>query len=103
MSAPIAPVGSLGGADLVRASEWTAPVARTGSGAFARMLLEGVERVDDQLAATDAKITAFAVDDTIPPHEVMFALEQARQSLELVLQVRSHLVEGFQEVMRMQL
>jgi flagellar hook-basal body complex protein FliE len=34
---------------------------------------------------------------------VTFALEQARLSLELMLQVRSRLVEGYQQIMGMQL
>jgi flagellar hook-basal body complex protein FliE len=34
---------------------------------------------------------------------VTFALEQARLSTELMMQVRARILDGFQEIMRMQL
>ena len=74
-----------------------------GSSSFGQLLLNGINQVDQQLTTADNLAAAFAVDDTIPPHQVTVALEQARLSLELLLQVRSHLVEGYQEIMRMQL
>lgn len=100
--APIAASWAVHAADpaLIRQA---APPQPTQGVSFSQMLMNGVDHVDKQLAAADAKVAAFAVDDTIPPHEVIYAIEQARHSLELVLQVRSHLVEGFQEIMRMQL
>lgn len=101
-ASPVTAVGAIGAETAALAR--TSPVAARPTGeSFSQMLLGGVERVDRQLNAADAKVAAFAIDDSIPPHEVIFALQQARQSLELVLQVRAHLVEGFQEVMRMQL
>ena len=70
---------------------------------FSQMLLSGVSGVDHRVQQADAMAKAFALDDSVPLHQVTFALEQARLSMELMLQVRSHLVEGYQELMRMQL
>ena len=70
---------------------------------FAQMLVSGVEQVDQKLVDADAAVRAFVVDDSVPPHQVTFALEEARLSFELMLQVRARLVEGYQEIMRMQL
>ena len=83
----------------------SAPLARPSAPAvgFDKLLLDGIAKVDGKLQAADALATAFSVDDSIPPHQVMFALEDARLSFELMLQVRSRLVEGYQELMRMQL
>jgi flagellar hook-basal body complex protein FliE len=74
-----------------------------GVGGFSAMLMEGVQRVDTAVLRSEAVTQAFLVDDTVPVHQVMFALEQARLATELLVQVRSRLVEGYQELMRMQL
>lgn len=70
---------------------------------FSGLLLEGLGQVDRKVAEADAMATAFTLDDTIPVHQVTYALEQARLSVELMVQVRSRLLEGYQELMRMQL
>ena len=101
MSAPIAPVGAAG--SLVAGQGAGLVATRPVTGSFAQMLSDGIQRVDDQLRAADAQVTRFALDDSIPPHEVMFALEQARHGLQLLLQVRAQLVEGLQDIMRIQL
>jgi len=73
------------------------------AGTFGQMLINGVEEVDQKLVEADATARAFVLGDSVAPHQVTFALEEARLSLELMLQVRARLVEGYQEIMRMQL
>ena len=70
---------------------------------FEQLLLGGIEATDSKIQAVQDAATAFYVDDSIPLHQVMFALNEAQASLELMLQVRSRVVEGYQEIMRMQL
>ncbi|KSB91862.1 hypothetical protein AS593_07505 [Caulobacter vibrioides] len=87
-------------------SQIPSPVRSAPSGgvqSFAQMLLNGVQDVNQKLVDADAQVAAFAVDDSIPVHQVTYALEHARLSFELMLQVRNRLVEGYQELMRMQL
>jgi flagellar hook-basal body complex protein FliE len=79
----------------------TASQAKTAG--FADMLVEGAESADKSIRNAEQKIAAFAAGENIPPHQVMMALEDARMSFQLALQVRSKLVEGLQELMRMQL
>jgi len=80
------------------------PAARPASGAsFADLLMSGIEEVDSQLTQAEGAVRAFVVDDSIPVHQVTYALEHARLSFELMMQVRARLVEGYQELMRMQL
>ena len=100
---PIQPADAVGG--LERMLGLSAPGAASiqGTGSFSQMLLGGVASVDRKMAAADAQVRAFTLDDSIPVHQVTFALEQARMSLELMLQVRSRLVEGYQQLMNMQL
>lgn len=70
---------------------------------FADLLAHGVDQVDRQVLQAEGAVRAFLVDDSLPVHQVTYALEHARLSFELMMQVRTRLVEGYQELMRMQL
>lgn len=70
---------------------------------FSAMLSNGLNQVNQQLINADKLATAFALDESIPVHQVTFALAQARMSAEMLLQVRSELLNGYQELLRMQL
>src|SRR5262245_61357439 len=74
-----------------------------GSGSFAQLLTSGVDGVSAKMIDADKLVRSFILDDSIPVHQVTFALEQARLSLELMLQVRNRLVESYQQLMNMQL
>lgn len=94
----IAPIQAAG-ADAVSAMQ-AAPAART---SFADMLMSGIGAVDTKVASADAAAKAFVLDDSVPVHQVTYALEEARLSLELMMQVRGRLVEAYQQLMGMQL
>jgi flagellar hook-basal body complex protein FliE len=70
--------------------------------AFATWLAQGIENINGSLLKADAALAQGAVDGSQPPHQVMLALEEARLSFQLALQVRNRLLEGYQELMRMQ-
>lgn len=78
-----------------------APAA--GGTSFGDMLVQGLQNVDRRVADADAMVRAFALDGDVPIHQVTFALEEARLSLELMMQVRTRLVEAYQRMMEMQL
>lgn len=100
MTAPIAPIAALTGADATQAT----PIVKThGVQSFYGLLSNGLDHVNQKLVDADTKARAFILDDTIPPHQVIFAMEEARSSFEMAMQVRAKLVEGYQELMRMQL
>jgi flagellar hook-basal body complex protein FliE len=70
---------------------------------FGDTLKEKLDEVNaDQLEA-DAVTEAFLKGDDVDIHEVMIATEEAKQSLQMAVQVRNKLVEAFQEINRMQL
>ena len=70
---------------------------------FAVMLSEGLDSVSDRVAHANEMVRDFAVDETIPIHQVTIALEEARMSVELATQVRDRFIEAYREVMNMQL
>jgi flagellar hook-basal body complex protein FliE len=74
-----------------------------GGASFSQVLMNGMESVNRRVAHADAMVRAFALDDNVPLHQVTFALEEARLSVELMMQVRARLVESYQRMMEMQL
>jgi flagellar hook-basal body complex protein FliE len=104
---PIPPIGALSGAAAPLAAGLAPPMAPTiapaAPGGFSRLLLDGVDQVNRKVLDGETMVKAFALDDSIPLHQVTFALEQARLSTELMMQVRGRLLEGYQELMRTQL
>ena len=77
-------------------------VQRSGAD-FLAVVEGGVTRVDASLHAADDKLRRLAAGDSIPLHDVMIAMEQARIDLTLIAEVRNRIVEGYQELIRMQL
>lgn len=87
----------------MRLSPETMPTAQVHGASFGEVLMAGLHRVDAHIASADALVRQFAVDDSVPVHQVTMALEEARLSVELAMQVRTRLVEGYRELMNMQL
>jgi flagellar hook-basal body complex protein FliE len=79
-----------------------APALQQGT-SFADLIAGGLHQIDQRVASADALVRSFALDDNVPLHQVTFALEQARLSVELAMQVQSRLVEGYRQLMNMQL
>lgn len=102
--APIAPVSFEGLASVASGQNaaLNAPAVAT-PGAFANLLSDGIADVEGKIARADKVARAFVLDDSIPVHQVTFALEEARMSLELMMQVRARIIESYQQLMTTQL
>ena len=92
-AAALRPIAPLGGS--------IAPAI--GSASFADVLARGIATTEAKLSEADRLVTQFAIDDSIPLHRVTYALEEARISFELMLQVRNRLLEGAQQLLNLQL
>lgn len=100
----IAAVAPTGAVPIVRVDPAAAAQPSNPVGlSFADMLTNGVTATEAKLAQADKLTAQFAVDDSIPLHRVTYALEEARISFELMLQVRNRLLEGTQQLLNMQL
>jgi flagellar hook-basal body complex protein FliE len=103
-TAPIQALSAVAGLDGTQiGGEALAAGRPTAAGAFANLLLNGVNQVNQKVTSAETMATSFALDDSVPLHEVTFALQQARLSLEFMLQVRNRLVEAYQQFASMQL
>ncbi|MFM1976573.1 MAG: hypothetical protein RL145_1419 [Pseudomonadota bacterium] len=70
---------------------------------FTSLMTNGVADMQAKINHANEMVQAYALDDSIPAHSVMIALEEARISIELGLQVRNRLVEAYRDIMNMQL
>lgn len=105
MTPAIPPLGAVGQSPVaMQLGPLVAPPAvPAAGGGFGDMLMAGIHGVNTKLETADALVRRFALDDDVPIHHVTMALEEARLSVELAMQVRGRLVEGYRELMNMQL
>lgn len=99
----VAPISALPSSEQLLGVQQLVPAGPAAPQSFGQMLQAGLEGINAKVTAAEQAVHAFALDDSIPVHQVSFALEQARLSLEMMLQVRGRLVEGYQQLMNMQL
>jgi flagellar hook-basal body complex protein FliE len=78
-------------------------VAPTPATDFADLLGDGLAKTDASLKTADTQLRQLAAGADIPIHDVMISMEKARLDLMLVVEVRNRVIEGYQELMRMQL
>lgn len=62
-----------------------------------------LESVNDALLQSDEISRRYAAEGGVDVQDVVLALERAKMHLELAVQVRNKVVEGMQELLRMQL
>ena len=86
------------------------PVAPISSGAkadkaadFQNMLQSAIERVESSRSAATDATEKFVSGQDQDLHTTMLAAQRASLDFELFLQVRNKVVQGYQEIMRMQL
>lgn len=70
---------------------------------FGEILAAGMRGVAGKLATADDLVRGFTLNEGVPIHQVTYALEEARLSVELAMQVRGRLLDGYRELMNMQL
>ncbi len=73
------------------------------STSFGDMVMAGLGQVEEKSAlATDA-IANYAVGNPVSTHELMIAMEKAKMSVHLTVEIRNRLLEAYQELSRMQI
>ena len=80
-----------------------APEVGAPAQSFSDLMTAGLRHVESKIDTADGLVRQFAIDDSVPVHQVTIALEEARLAVELAVQVRARLVESYREIMNMQL
>jgi flagellar hook-basal body complex protein FliE len=79
-----------------------AATAQESTSTFGKWFAGEMTSVNDKLVGADQEIQQLAAGQVQNLHEVMIHLEEARLSFQLLMQVRNHALEAYQEVMRTQ-
>ena len=75
----------------------------TGSSAFGHVLQAQIAELDRSLKSAQTQSMRLAAGQVDSLHQLMLEIEQTRIAFQLALQVRNRLMEGWQDVQRMQL
>lgn len=78
------------------------PPTKTDFSEFGQWLSQEMGQVNQQIQAAEVQVQKLAAGEEDNLHQVMIALNKASTSFELMVQVRNKVLEGYQELMRMQ-
>lgn len=84
-----------GGVDAAAAS------SATGAVPFAQLVSNGLGSVNQQMVGSQQDLQRLALGDAQNLHQIMIQLEETRISFQLMMQVRTRLLEAYQDVMKM--
>ena len=77
------------------------PGQKTDGGSFKEMLGEFVGEVDDAQKTAESTVTDFATGKIDNVHDVMISMGKAEVSFKFMMEVRSRLLDAYNEIMRM--
>lgn len=80
----------------------TSGTGETSESGFGEMLKSALTEVQGLQTQADGAIDKLATGEAQDVHQVMVAFEQARLSMQTLVEVRNKLVEAYQEVLRIQ-
>jgi flagellar hook-basal body complex protein FliE len=75
---------------------------QTGSDSFGSVLKDAIMDINKLQTDADKAIAKVQLEDAGSIHEAMIALEKAGISFQVMMQVRTKILDAYQEIMRMQ-
>lgn len=89
----------------ISTESFAAPAAAAGSGdpigaSFGQVLNEFMGQVNGAQQQADAMVESLALGEPVDVHQVMLALNEANNAMQLTVQVRNKVLEAYQELMR---
>lgn len=70
---------------------------------FMSMLSNGIDALDKNIAVAEQSMNAFALGEPLSTHDLMIAMEKARFSMQIAVEIRNRLAETYAELTRMQI
>ena len=101
MSSPIAFIPPASG--LAALTPGPLAPAGVGAGTFSSMFHAQLAALDHSIKAAESQSLHLAAGEAESLHQVMLSVEQARIAFQFALQVRNRVMEGWQDLQRMQL
>jgi flagellar hook-basal body complex protein FliE len=78
------------------------PTASEATPSFMDTLKDSIGAINEQQLKADEMAARFAAGQVEDIHDVMIAMEKASLSFQFMVEVRNKLLEGYQELMKMQ-
>ena len=78
------------------------PQAATQSPDFGQWLVDNVQNLNEQSSLASKAVEQVLAGDIQNLHQVIMQVEKAEKTFEFAVQVRDRMLEGYQEIMRMQ-
>jgi flagellar hook-basal body complex protein FliE len=100
---PIVPVPPMPGLELGALPDAVAPGANTATPGFGQMVTQGLDAVNQELTISETDLQQLAIGGAQNLHQIMIRLEQSRLSFQLLMQVRSRLLESYDDIMKLQI
>ncbi len=94
-------IKALGSVD-PRAAYGAVPASAPAGGGFSDQLLRALEKVDSLQQVSNDLTDGMVSGKVTEVHDVMVAARESQLAFELLLEVRNKLLEGYQEIMRVQ-
>jgi flagellar hook-basal body complex protein FliE len=69
---------------------------------FKNLMVNSLKSTNDALISSKKASDDFILGKETDIHKVMISMEKAQVAMQFTIQIRNKLVEGFQEIMRMQ-
>lgn len=99
-AAPAGPGIASAGAGAVSGADNLLEANGAGSTSFGEVLESFMGRVNQSQHDADAMVESLALGEPVDAHQVMMALSEASNAMQLTLQVRNKALEAYQELMR---
>jgi flagellar hook-basal body complex protein FliE len=71
------------------------------TGSFGQLVTDGLAQLNGQLIGSQVDLQKLALGDAQNLHQIMINLEESRVNFQLMMQVRSRLLEAYQDIMKM--
>ena len=78
------------------------PAPADGVGQFGQLVTQGLDHVNNDLVASQVDMQRLATGNAGDLHRIMIHLEESQLSFQLMMQVRSRLLDAYSDVMKMQ-
>lgn len=78
------------------------PAPTDAVGQFGQLVTQGLDRVNNDLVASQVDMQRLATGNATDLHNIMIHLEESQLSFQLMMQVRSRLLDAYSDVMKMQ-
>lgn len=78
------------------------PAPADAVGQFGQLVTQGIDHVNNDLVASQVDMQRLATGNASDLHNIMIHLEESQLSFQLMMQVRSRLLDAYSDVMKMQ-